>query len=112
VIPGVSPAEMAAYQNSIKVLSNSPEIQAVEHRKLGVVQAVFRQPGSLTLGDGRTLSVDARCLVILSEKAISVAGRAHSGNAGQVTLTLSGHAPLVFQLPQGGLAGKTVTSSL
>jgi chondroitin AC lyase len=111
VIPGISVDEMAVYakSDSIRILSNTPEIQAVA--KLGVVQAIFRQPGSLTLGDGRTLAVDAACLVLLTDKRISVAGRAHSGNVGQVTVTLSGHDPLVFQLPQGDLAGETITCS-
>lgn len=69
VVPGKRTAEeMEAYRKaaSVEILSNTANVQAVHHKKLGIWQLVFYQPGEFT--DGRlSVCVDKPCTLILKD---------------------------------------------
>lgn len=52
---------------AVETLSNTPELQAVRHNTLKILEAVFRRPGTVSGGVGWNLSVDVPCLVLLRE---------------------------------------------
>lgn len=70
IVPGVpSPASLKAYDASqVEIVSNTPALQAVHHKKLDIVQAIFYEPGSLTVA-GTTLKADKPC--VLQAKRVS-----------------------------------------
>lgn len=72
VLPGVDGVRAEALVRQVQVLSNTPAVQAVRHGRLKLLQAAFRQPGALTDIDGRSLSVDQPCLLLLQETADGV----------------------------------------
>jgi len=76
VAPGIdSAAAMTAYdQSAVVIVSNTDSIQAVYHRELDILQAVFYSPGTL-VGDGFSLEVTAPCAISLRDASTtSIAG--------------------------------------
>ncbi|MGN0309722.1 MAG: polysaccharide lyase beta-sandwich domain-containing protein, partial [Bacteroides sp.] len=71
VMPGIaSPASLKSYDPAIiEILSNTPELQAVHHKQLDMLQAVFYAPGEITVGSV-TLKADRPC-VMLAKKLSS-----------------------------------------
>lgn len=65
IVPGAEPGELAKHvgESPVRILSNTPEVQAVETRD-GVTQAIFYRPGSIRLSDDTTITVDAPCTLI------------------------------------------------
>ena len=65
VVPGIaSPGSLKIYDvNSVKILSNTPQMQAVQHNKLDMVQVVFYEAGTLQCG-GSTLKADKPCVML------------------------------------------------
>lgn len=52
VVPGISIRNAPSYKRGqIRILSNTSDLQAVEHRELKILQAVFYKPGSAKLND-------------------------------------------------------------
>jgi chondroitin AC lyase len=65
VKPGVSESEMIRDKGAaISILMNTAAIQAVEHRELKMVQAVFYQAGSLTT-QNFSIAVDQPCVLLI-----------------------------------------------
>jgi len=64
IVPGISAAEMDAYQagNPIQILSNTPAVQAVKHLPLGITSAMFWSDEPSTMGG---ISVDRRACVMV-----------------------------------------------
>lgn len=111
ILPGAKSSEMPGYMKNspMEVLRNDGEVQAVWHRKLGIFEAAFRAAGEISLGDGRRLSVDGPCLVIVRGNTITLAGQARATDkSASVRVKLSGSS-LLFELPQGELAGMSIT---
>lgn len=96
----------------MKILSNTPDLQAVASQDGMKVRAVFYKPGTLKYGDVE-LSADTPCLVSLT--AAGDKGRICVSDPTQkkksLKLTLNGKEILV-NLPQGGEAGKSVILDL
>lgn len=65
IVPGIaSPAMLKAYDTqSVEILSNTATLQAVHHKKLDIVEAIFYQPGTLTIGT-TTLRTDKPCIML------------------------------------------------
>lgn len=99
ILPGASPEETARRDLS-NVLSNTPELQAVQ-LKDGTIAAVFHVPG--TLGD---FSTDAPGVFLIRGHEVHVADPTQQLST--MTLTLEGH-PRTIILPDGDFAGTTVT---
>jgi chondroitin AC lyase len=68
IMPGIaSPASLAAYDlNTVKILSNTAELQVVHHNKLDILQAIFYAPGELKFGD-KTLKATKPCVVMVKK---------------------------------------------
>jgi chondroitin AC lyase len=102
----------------LRILSNSPEIQAVLHDALALLQAVFYAPGSVTLPNGDSWAVDRPCIiqVALGQAVPSIAAASPSQETGDLTITRTpaGGAPhtLTLALPIGVYAGSTVIGEL
>ncbi|SEG95730.1 chondroitin AC lyase [Nonomuraea solani] len=121
VLPGASEARTRAYarQPAVRVLRNDADVQAVTHAGLGRTMAVFTKPGTLDLGNGRTLSADRPSLVMLdgpgSNPKVTASVPDVPGATLTVTLTLtrSGKSRYaVFELGSGAELGKPVTQEL
>ena len=68
VVPGVSKKSLSKKLKEIHVetLINSHEIQAVRHKKLQVVQAVFYQLGTLKISDKMSLTTENPCILMIA----------------------------------------------
>ena len=68
IMPGIaSPASLAAYDlNTIQILSNTAQLQAVSHQKLDMVQAIFYAPGELKCGNA-SLKANKPCVVMMKK---------------------------------------------
>ena len=71
VVPGVNPAELAetsVNNREIEILSNTPELQAVNHRGLGICQMVFYKAGEVEISEGYTVKMDSQGMAMLKMK--------------------------------------------
>ncbi|MEW6749671.1 MAG: polysaccharide lyase family 8 super-sandwich domain-containing protein [Candidatus Latescibacterota bacterium] len=129
VVPGIAVEELDAYAASspVQVLQNQGSM-AVWHRELRLVQAAFTGPGVLEAGDGLTLSVDRRCLLVYWDRQgtarLAVANPLNL--AATVTVTISrrlagegcawdavaGVTRVTLELPQGEHAGQSAVREL
>jgi chondroitin AC lyase len=68
VVPGIAAGEMDRYleQSPIEVVGNTPEMQAVRHRGLGITQVTFYRPGGLSAGP-LSIASDRACLLMVRE---------------------------------------------
>ncbi len=128
LMPLAKLADMQSSDRLPKVLSNRPALQAVRSADGRLVQAIFYEAGRLALAGGRSVDVDAPCVLMLRDAAtgctVSVADPAQATEA--VTVTLSGRyrggetaydagrdaTSIPVVLPRDGLAGSTVTMAL
>ncbi len=69
VLPNSTAAQLDSYVSSptLKVLSNSTQVQAVQNTRTATTQIAFYQPGSLTIRPGLTITVSQPCLLQVSE---------------------------------------------
>jgi chondroitin AC lyase len=67
VVPGIQAEQVDRYRKNsrIKILANTPRLQAVEHAGLQIAQLVFYEPGEITLTNGVKVKVKAPGLVIV-----------------------------------------------
>ena len=130
VVPNVSPTSIDAYSKkpSVRIISNSPQLQAVHNPSLGMTQAVFYAPGSVEIVSGVTLSVSEPCIVMTTTKGksitkIAVAETTHKltslkltvnsklqGTGDNFSIASEGtnKTTITVQLPREGYAGQTV----
>ncbi|MDR2468989.1 MAG: polysaccharide lyase beta-sandwich domain-containing protein [Tannerella sp.] len=132
VMPGVDREQVAAAQQNpaVDILSNTSGLQAVRHRKLEIVQAVFYRNGTIRLPDELQVEMDSPGIIMLKTngatvKEISVAdpsrklGKIHF----RINRRLEGEdenmlavwnesqnvSEIAIDLPQSGYAGESVT---
>ncbi len=74
-IPNAEKEAVKAYASEIpvEIVSNTPEIQAVYHKKLDILQAVFYEEGELTMSNGMKIGVDTPCILMLKRQEGGVA---------------------------------------
>ena len=131
VVPGIDVAEVEDYNNNspIQILSNSPEIQAVQHTGLGTTQIVFYKKGEIQLTEDIRITADNPGLVMVhtegaSVKKITVADPSRKlasmhlqvrmqvqGNGENFKATWDeekGYSDITIDLPQHKYAGKSV----
>jgi len=129
VVPGITVDNLATYvgRSPVKVLRNTPGLQAVLHEKLRVAGLAFYEPDEVEIRAGLTVSVDTPCLVLLRELpeklTISVSNPSNEQAVVQldVSRSLQGkgvenlngpvRSRITFELPGGMEAGKSVTRS-
>jgi len=114
VLPGINAEQLAQWQAHppVRVVTNTPEQQAVINDQLGVAEIVFHRPGTVALAASLTVKVDHPCLALLTKHGSStrIAVSSPGGEFFTVNLTLT--APpkeqrVTFELPGGDMAGKS-----
>ncbi|MBC7903677.1 MAG: chondroitin lyase [Gemmatimonadaceae bacterium] len=117
VLPAVAVKELETYskKNDVVILSNSADLQAVQHKGLNLTQAVFYKPGGLQIAKDIFIKVDQPCILMLHSgngmiDRIHLAEPTHKLQTIQLTATDKSkkEKSMVVQLGTGGDAGKTV----
>ena len=131
VVPAIQAASIDGYRKnpSIAILSNTPDLQAVQHRRLNMVQAVFYQRGTIQLSAQLSVTAQSPCMVIIEMdgkqiKKMSVSDPTHllktlqfeigapvkiTGANGSVTWNKESKSSTIeVKLPEGGEAGKSI----
>ncbi|QIL40259.1 chondroitinase [Pedobacter sp. HDW13] len=117
VIPGTTVAEIKKYNRSmIQILKNTATLQAVKHRDLNMLQAVFYTPGTLEY-DGASLSVDKPCTVYIKNlntktPVLYIADPAQENQLIQVQFKAAGSSTtknITCNLPTGAFVGATAS---
>ncbi|KQS26630.1 polysaccharide lyase family 8 super-sandwich domain-containing protein [Dyadobacter sp. Leaf189] len=132
VVPGMKTAQIAAYRKQlpVRILANSPEIQAVQHAGLGVTQIVFYKAGTQKISDQLTITAKDPCMVMVKTRGNAVqritvsdpteklssleleVSKVLSVSFGLVKVsngTSKGSTLLNFKLPAEGMAGQSVS---
>ncbi|MES2775389.1 MAG: polysaccharide lyase family 8 super-sandwich domain-containing protein [Bacteroidota bacterium] len=110
VVPGLSKnafMDLSPFKQ-VTIVSNTSSLQAVEHRKLKILQVVFYSAGTVTSGN-TTLSVDKPCVVMLKNtgsKKPELCISDPTQKLADVKLTLNGKT-MNCPLPQNEFAGAT-----
>lgn len=66
IVPNIGQAQMKSYNNMVKVIANTPELQAVSNKDASTVQAVFYQAGNFILGN-LTVTVNQPCALMIKK---------------------------------------------
>ena len=134
VVPNVSEQQLAGSANrSIEILSNTPDLQAVKHTNLGVIQLAFYKNGEVEITKGSKLRMDSQGMAMLklngnrlkeltladpsrklSRMTVTVPGMYTAKGEGYFSVPDSKQNTtlLVVELPQGVYAGKSVSVKL
>ena len=119
VVPGKTAAEMAAYNPGyLSILANTPAVQAVRHSQLRMWQVIFYEAGRFE-AEGIRLTADKPCVLLLKETdqaTVTVVAADPTQQAASLTIgfgsaALPGGQELTLTLPQGPLAGSSVTGT-
>ena len=70
MVPGITPAQAKDYaaNKPVEIISNSSQLQAVEHPALNVAQGVFWEAGSMDVLDDIGITVDQPVLLQATRK--------------------------------------------
>jgi chondroitin AC lyase len=105
-----------AYENpKIEIIANTPDIQAVWHKELGIFQAVFYRNGSITIPDGTQLIAESPSIVMLRLKdarTITVSDPQRNHARLYFTIIKEEKKPVIIDLPQGDRAGESVSKNI
>ncbi len=135
VIPKMKTSTIDDYykRSGIVILTNTPEVQAVQHKGLGITQIVFYKEGMMKLPNGLTVTAGSPCMVMIKAKGKTIEEIAVSDPARKLkSLDLSLNTPfqsdgahwktewnktnntsiIHIDLPTEGYAGKTVVLSV
>ena len=136
VVPDVSVQTLEATAENnrhIEILSNTPEIQAVEHKPLGLSQMVFYTPGQIDTSGGMKIQAHSPGVIMLKtqgNRIQSLTVSDPSRHLNQMRITVPGiytarsehfvaqadrnknKSVILVHLPQGVYAGKSIVVSL
>ncbi|XWW45095.1 chondroitin lyase [Fibrella sp. USSR17] len=136
VVPNVSEQqvnETSAANRSIEILANTPALQAVAHRQLGISQLAFYKAGSIAVDKDMTVRMDSQGMAMLrlkngtlaeltladpsrklSRMTVSVTGQYRSTGEHYRTLVdeKTNSTLFIVDLPQGVYLGKSVQLTL
>lgn len=135
VVPATSVEKLEenASRNNIKILSNTPELQAVSHSGLNICEAVFYKAGEVQVSDNIKMSCDSPGIVIiktdgqnileisvsdpnreLRKMSLSVSSKIEKKGQGYKSIwnEEDGVSDIFIDLPQGHYGGKSVTINL
>ncbi len=101
----------------VEIPANTPALQAVRHKALGIAGAAFYEPGRLEIRDGLAVSVDRSCLLLLRETpkgyAVSLANPRNAALTVRVRIEAGSRTlEKAVTLPDGMLAGSSATTDL
>ena len=128
VYPNINEDSLRNYLDNfpIQILNNSKHVQAVYHKDLKIMQAIFFKAGSITLANGNLLTVNKPCAIMIKEIGstyqISLGNPlCETSNPASIILTVNTKllgeniiwdgtvSTIKINLPQGDYAGKSVT---
>ena len=133
VVPSTTEKEMDKAGQQVKILSNTPKIQAVSHSGLNICQIIFYSSGEIKVSENLKISIDSPGTVMVkmegsTVKQISVAdpsrklGKIHVSITGRIEKNGTnftslwnkekGLSDIAIDLPQTVYAGKSVTIEL
>jgi len=133
VVPATTEQAMGKAGQQIKILANTPEIQAVKHTGLNICQMIFYTSGEIQVSENVKVGLDSPGLVMVktegsSVKQISVADpsrrlrKIHLSVSGKFEKSgenfrsywneKNGFSEIAIDLPQTVYAGKSVTIEL
>lgn len=114
VIPNARKENLIKH-STVDILVNSSKIQAVKHKKLNMIQAVFYQSGKIEIAKGIWLNMDSPGIVILHMNGNSVEEISASDptrKIGKLHIDITGLKHIVINLPLNEMAGTSVTLQL
>ncbi|MEM7366946.1 MAG: polysaccharide lyase family 8 super-sandwich domain-containing protein [Bacteroidota bacterium] len=132
VVPATSIQELeqGSSNNNIRILTNTPELQAVSHKGLGMTQVVFYQAGKIELPDALSLACEMAGVVLLQRLAdnqFQLTVSDPNRELGKIVLSISRRvkpmgenvrtiwdekkqvSDILIDLPQGQYAGSSVS---
>jgi len=115
LVPGKTKTQVQTYAagNPVRVIQNTPLIQAVRNDSLGVTGIVFYAAGEVTITPGQTVQVDKKCIVLVDESKnpveVTVAHPENLSPIVEVALFGGINDILYFNLPTGRYAGSSLT---
>lgn len=135
VVPNMSASEIEDYNKKpdINIIVNSEDIQAVQHKSLGISQIVFYKPGTVRISSDVNVIADSPCMIMISMKGKNVQQIVVSDPTEKlksVTLEISAEikgsglqwettwnasrktSTLKFNLPTEGMAGQSVLAEM
>lgn len=71
VVPGIKFQDIneeGTNNRNIEILSNTAEMQAVKHHKLGLIQCTFYKAGELEINKGMTIGIDSQGMAMIKMK--------------------------------------------
>ncbi|MBO9595238.1 MAG: polysaccharide lyase 8 family protein [Niabella sp.] len=115
VVPGIDISKVPSYNpEQIRILSNTGDLQAVAHRQLKILQAVFYKPGRVTLND-LVVTAAQPCIIQVrnmssGKTVIHVADPTQKLQTLEVSITSSTvKKDFTVPLPKGPYAGQSVS---
>jgi chondroitin AC lyase len=111
-------AEIYRKNLSLTLLSNNENIQAVRHSKLNITEIIFYKAGTLTIGNGSSITSDAPCAVLWNENknVLTIANpNCESNNPDTIHIKIeyNGKSKATdFKMPVGLYAGISVTKCI
>jgi chondroitin AC lyase len=137
VVPGIDAASIKGYtkKQPIRILSNTPDLQAVQHTGLNRTEIVFYKAGAITINPRITLEAASPCIVMIktnitgnaieeiavtdpTQKLASIqlttnVALQYTGKKGKATWNDSQKTSIIqIAFPKGGYAGDTVVMEL
>jgi chondroitin AC lyase len=112
VVPNINAAAAKEYNSkkAIKILVNTPAIQAVEHAGLGRTGVVFYKAGSIKVNDKLTFATNQPCIVMIKANGATVSAIAVSDPTQKLSSlqVKVNERTINVSLPTGGEVGSTV----
>ncbi|WP_343703573.1 polysaccharide lyase family 8 super-sandwich domain-containing protein [Chitinophaga sp.] len=112
-VPNTSTASAAAYSKNmpVKILANTPALQAVQHTGLQRTGVVFYEAGSVKVNDRLTLAATQPCIVMIKADGAAVTALTVAEPTQKLaSLQLKvNDRTIAVTLPTGAQAGSTVT---
>src|SRR5439155_19666000 len=104
VSPAATPAQTArhASEDDSLVLANTPQQQAVFHKRLNLLAIAFWQPGRVKFDGDHSLEVDRPCMLLLRDRKIAISNP--QNQPGTIKITLDG-TPFDVKLVDSDLDG-------
>ncbi|PCJ63483.1 MAG: hypothetical protein COA79_01335 [Planctomycetota bacterium] len=96
VIPNIKAQKMNDYvkKDNIEIIRNSSLIQAVRHKELNIIQAVFYSKGTLKIKNGSSITVNHSCIIMVKEmkagKYIFVSKPNANKKSANISITIDG----------------------
>ena len=105
----VNNVQAAASAPKVEILSNTPELQAVWHRELRMLQAVFYKHGELSV-QGQKLIVHNPAIIIarMEGNALRIDVADPTRNQDRISIDVGSHS-VTAQLPTGEMAGQSTS---